>query len=265
MLAGPLSLKWQIVPMSLMMLPALAAAWVVAALKRLVGAATQPDDALIYDMRGRICIVTGSNNGVGRSTALGLAKMGAHVIMACRNTQKAATVKAGLERALQRARHMHPFSSEGSFEVMSLDLRSLESVKSFATEIVTRCPDGVDVLVANAGLNTPLPGQEASEEGLETVFQVNYLSHFALALLLLPVMEKRARAVGRPGRLVTLGSVSHHWGAAPLVRRHAADLDRDNYATRSVQFCVPTRPQFPLQDPELNVTLPCSLFRPLAP
>src|ERR1700677_2014156 len=81
---------------------------------------------------GRTAIVTGANSGLGLVTARELARVGAHVILAVRNTAKGDEAAAGMS---------------GSVEVRKLDLQDLSSVREFADSI-----DAVDVLINNAGI-----------------------------------------------------------------------------------------------------------------
>ena len=116
-------------------------------------------------MAGKRVIVTGATNGVGLGTARGLARAGAQVILAVRNTTLGA----------QRAAEMG-----GSTSVVELDLADMSSVRDFPGLI-----DGdVDILINNAGTLT----QHRSEtvDGFETTLGTNMLGPFALTNLLLP-------------------------------------------------------------------------------
>jgi len=144
------------------------------------------------DLTGRTVVVTGANSGIGFHSAKHFAAHGAHVVLACRNTQ------AGREAAARIA---------GSTVVAELDLASLESVRAFAEAV-----DGpVDVLVNNAGVMTP-PRYRETTDGFELQYGTNHLGHVALTARLLPrLLEAQAP------RVVAVGSVAHHAGNASVL------------------------------------------------
>ena len=90
---------------------------------------------------GKTVIITGANTGIGKETALDMAKRGARVILACRD----------LTRANQAAEEIRKRSGNGNVLVESLDLASLESVRKFATRI-NQQEERVDILINNAGI-----------------------------------------------------------------------------------------------------------------
>lgn len=144
------------------------------------------------DLSGKTVIVTGANSGIGFHTAKHLAAHGAHVVLACRNTE------AGRSAAARMS---------GSTEVADLDLASLASVERFA-EGVER---PVDILVNNAGVMYP-PRYRETEDGFELQYGTNHLGHVALTARLLP----RLLASGAP-RVVAVASVAHHAGNASVL------------------------------------------------
>ncbi len=140
---------------------------------------------------GKTAIVTGANSGLGYQTAKQLAAHGSHVIMACRDAGRG-------QAALDRLRSEVP---DANAEVRSLDLASLESVKTFA--------EGVDapvhILVNNAGVMA-LPKRKTAD-GFEMQFGTNHLGHFALTGRLLPQLT------AEPGtHVVTVSSEVHRIG-----------------------------------------------------
>src|SRR3954469_7551151 len=145
----------------------------------------------IPDQDGRLAIVTGANSGLGYHVALELGRHGAHVILACRDAGRGAD-------ALARMRAEVP---DGAFELRSLDLASLASVREFAAE----APERIDLLINNAGVMAPPYRRTA--DGFEMQFGTNYLGHFALTGLLLSRLE----AADAP-RVVTAGSNMHKMG-----------------------------------------------------
>jgi len=140
---------------------------------------------------GRVAIVTGANSGIGKETAADLAAMGAHVIVAARNPAKAA---AAVEEIARRTPAV-------TMEHMPLDLASFASVRAFADAFNSRF-DRLDVLVNNAGLT--LRKRTVTEDGHETQFQVNHLSHFLLTARL------HDRLTAAPAaRVVNVSSTGH--------------------------------------------------------
>ena len=140
---------------------------------------------------GHTAVVTGANSGVGYYTALGLVDRGAHVVMACRNLEKAASAKTRIETEVAGA----------SLEVIELDLASQASVKGFAKAYQDEY-ERLDLLVNNAGIMATPPAY--TEDGFERQLATNYLGHFTLTGLLLPQIESAPAA-----RVVTLGSIAH--------------------------------------------------------
>eukprot|EP00520_Triparma_pacifica_P015797 CAMPEP_0118632428 /NCGR_PEP_ID=MMETSP0785-20121206/442_1 /TAXON_ID=91992 /ORGANISM="Bolidomonas pacifica, Strain CCMP 1866" /LENGTH=343 /DNA_ID=CAMNT_0006523203 /DNA_START=160 /DNA_END=1188 /DNA_ORIENTATION=+ len=143
---------------------------------------------------GTLAIVTGSNTGIGYTTALGLAQCGVKVIIACRSKEKG-------EKAAREINEATGGSGNAEF-LEALDLSSLESVAKFA-EAVRGKYEKVDLLVNNAGINT----SGTSQDGLDLCFQTNFLGHYHLTRLLLPNLLKSSSP-----RVVNLSSVMHHFG-----------------------------------------------------
>ena len=147
----------------------------------------------ITDQTGRSAIVTGANNGLGYETALALAGKGCAVVLACRNMGKATEAKS----------RIHAQFPNAQLECMPLDLSSLRSVREFAAAYAAS-HQRVDLLINNAGIMMPPYG--LSEDGFENQFAANYLGHFALTGLLLPLIGNVAG-----GRVVSLSSLAHRW------------------------------------------------------
>ncbi|GAA3074081.1 oxidoreductase [Streptosporangium carneum] len=141
----------------------------------------------IPDQHGRIAVVTGANSGLGLITATELARHGAHVVLAVRNTA------AGEEAARRIA---------GDVEVRELDLASLDSVRAFAAKLAADHPV-IDLLVNNAGV-VLLGPRRTSADGFELQLGTNMLGHFALTGLLLGKL-----AAARRSRVVSLSSITH--------------------------------------------------------
>ena len=142
----------------------------------------------IPDQSGRIAVITGANSGLGFEASRELARKGATVIMAVRNTDKG-------EAAAERIRATVPGAA---IEVRQLDLGSLDSVRAFA-ERVREEHDHVDILLNNAGLMATPKGR--TKDGFETQVGTNHLGHFVLTQELMPALEAADAA-----RVVTVTS-----------------------------------------------------------
>jgi len=146
----------------------------------------------IPDQAGRVAIVTGANSGLGRVTALELARRGAEVVVACRTLEKGEAAAAGIEAV----------ASGPKPRVLQLDLGNLDSVGRFAGGF---SGVRVDLLVNNAGvMMTP---QRTTADGFELQLGTNHLGHFALTGLLLDALQR-----SDAGRIVTLSSNEHKGG-----------------------------------------------------
>ena len=151
--------------------------------------------------------MTGANTGIGKETALDFAKRGARVILACRDEQ----------RAMNAARDIIAETGSDKIVVRIVDLASFESVRAFA-KLINETEERLDILVNNAGILGT--AYRVTEDGCESVFQVNYLSHFLLTLLLLEKMKKSA-----PSRIVNVSSGAHAFKNAHL---HQDDIKLSN-------------------------------------
>lgn len=138
-------------------------------------------------------IITGANTGIGLATAETFVKEGHHVILACRNHEKA--------QATQQ--YLQSFGT-GQVDHITLDLNSLEQINATANEIISKYPK-IDVLVNNAGMMTPK--LEATEDGFEKQIGVNFLGPFLWTLKLLPLVQKSEQ-----GRIINLASMMHVLG-----------------------------------------------------
>lgn len=147
-------------------------------------------------MTGKTVIITGGNTGIGKATALDLARRGARLVLACRNRYKAEAAIADIQQ------------ETGSTNVvfMQLDLSSLKSVRCF-TETFLKTESRLDLLINNAGL----VADGRTEDGFGIEFGVNHLGHFLLTNLLLERLEEAGG-----GRVVTLSSMAYRWGHIDL-------------------------------------------------
>ncbi|HBL10974.1 MAG TPA: protochlorophyllide oxidoreductase [Cyanobacteria bacterium UBA11162] len=145
--------------------------------------------------RNSTVIITGASSGVGLYAAKALAKRGWHVIMACRDLEKA-----------QKAAQEVGMPSD-SYTIMYIDLGSLESVRKFVNDF-RATGKSLNALVCNAAIYMPLLKEPLrSPEGYELSVTTNHLGHFLLSNLMLEDLRK---SYSPDRRLVILGTVTHN-------------------------------------------------------
>jgi NAD(P)-dependent dehydrogenase (short-subunit alcohol dehydrogenase family) len=147
---------------------------------------TDREDSVRLD--GKVAVVTGGSSGIGQYTALGLAQMGATVVIAARNPERLTETAAWLRARVAGV----------TVEAEQVDFASLNSVRAMAARIATRHPR-IAILVNNAGL--VLGWRTVTEDGFEAIFQINHLAPFLLTNLLLPAIKAEDKA-----RIVTVAS-----------------------------------------------------------
>ncbi len=140
-------------------------------------------------MNGKICLVTGATDGIGRVTALTLAHLGATVIGVGRNPTKIAAVLSELGDV------------SGSLEFLTADLSSQAEIRSLAAQF-RRKYDRLHVLVNNAG--ALFPTYRESVDGIEMTFALNHLGYFLLTTLLLDTI-----IASDPARIINVASDAH--------------------------------------------------------
>lgn len=165
-------------------------------------------------MKGRVCVVTGANRGIGKSTALGLAGLGATVVMICRD---AALGEAARREIRERA-------GNDLVDCLQADLSSLESIESVAREIGRR-HDRLHVLINNAGVFRSACLLTA--EGRETTFAVNHLGVFRLTRGLIGQLRESA-----PSRVIITSSQAHR-----QARLDPEDLDMQRSFNGMIAYC----------------------------
>ena len=142
-------------------------------------------------MRSKTVVITGGNTGIGKETAVELARLGARVVITSRDPRRGATALDEI-----RAR-----SGRDDAVVMDLDLASLDSVRDFAQQLLARY-ERLDVLVENAGL--VVHKRRESADGFEMTFGINHLGDFLLTALV------RDRLVASaPARVLVVASDAH--------------------------------------------------------
>ncbi len=137
-------------------------------------------------MKDKICLVTGGSSGVGKATAAGLARLGATVIIASRNEDKANAV----------IREINTTTENKNIHWMYVDLASQVSIRNFVATF-TRNYDRLNVLSNNAGLIQL--GRKETVDGIEMTLAVDFLSHFLISNLLTDHLKK-----GAPSRIITV-------------------------------------------------------------
>jgi NAD(P)-dependent dehydrogenase (short-subunit alcohol dehydrogenase family) len=170
-----------------MALNAPAAVFVIAAATVLAAASAAAQSNL--PMKGKIVLVTGSTDGLGREVARRVAALGAHVIVHGRNQERGKAVVDEIAK-----------DGNGSAKFYAADFASLAEVRTLAQAIL-RDYERLDVLVNNAGIW--LQERQVSKDGHELHFAVNYLSGFLLTRTLLPRIVASA-----PSRIVNVASLS---------------------------------------------------------
>ena len=140
------------------------------------------------DMTGKTCVVTGANSGIGKETALALAKMGARVVFVCRSKEKGEAAVADIRREIPSAQ----------LDLMIAEMSSFASVRALAAQIREKYPR-LDVLINNAGAAVPI--RALSADGIEMTVAGNHLGAALLTLLLLDLLKASA-----PSRIINVSS-----------------------------------------------------------
>lgn len=148
-------------------------------------------------MDGRICVVTGATSGVGYQAAKRFAKGGAHVVMVCRNEEKANQVKDEFVHLYQ-----------AKIDIVLADLSNFQDVWR-AADMIRQDYSRVDVLVNNAGIHYTHRVQ--NQNGIEMVFAVNHLASFLFTQLLMAKLLTSA-----PARIIQVNSQGHRFGGLDI-------------------------------------------------
>ncbi len=145
-------------------------------------------------MAGRVVMVTGASNGIGRSIVLGLANLGATVVMVCRNRERGTAAQGWIS----------DLAGDVRLDLLVADLSSQRQIHALSSDFLDKY-DRLDVLVNNAGV---LMGQRTvTGDGLETTFAVNHIAYFQLTALLSDCLVETA-----PSRVVNVASIAHERG-----------------------------------------------------
>jgi retinol dehydrogenase 14 len=149
-------------------------------------------------MKGKVVLITGASSGIGKETALGLAKMGASLVLVCRDREKGEGAKEDIAKATGNA----------SIELFLADLLPQRDVRRVATEFKATHAR-LDVLVNNVGASFRKYAE--TEDGIERTMAINYFAPFLLTNLLLETLKNSA-----PSRVVNVASSEHSNGHLDL-------------------------------------------------
>ena len=159
-------------------------------------------------MKGKRVVITGPTSGVGKEIAMGLAALGAELILACRDIRKGKKTAAEITRR----------TGSSKLVVMKIDTSSQKSIREFAREFHKKYRR-LDVLINNAAGNRGTLPKVDSVDGIELTFATNVLGYFLLTNELLDLLKKSA-----PARIVNVAST------------YASDLDLDDLQFKSRKF-----------------------------
>ncbi|WP_329429205.1 oxidoreductase [Streptosporangium sp. NBC_01495] len=167
-------------------------------------------DRDVPSQNGKLAMVTGANSGIGRHTALELARAGATVLLAGRSTSALDETATAIGAEVPGAR----------LETVVLDLADLSSIGAAAGKVLA-LDRPLDLLVNNAGVMA-VPERRTTADGFELTFGTNHLGHFALTGHLLPALLRAEAA-----RVVTVSAIAFRWRMGELVdlnseRRYSA-------------------------------------------
>jgi NAD(P)-dependent dehydrogenase (short-subunit alcohol dehydrogenase family) len=144
-----------------------------------------------YNLEGKTIIVTGANSGIGKSAAIQLAQLGAHIVMMCRNAERGAQALADVSSA----------SNSKHVELILVDMASQESVRNAVNEFLGR-HSHLDVLIHNAAnFDHRQKKPVITADGIENVFGTNHVNIFLMTELLLETLKKSV-----PSRIITVAS-----------------------------------------------------------
>ncbi len=146
-----------------------------------------------FEIEGALVLITGGNTGIGKATAVALARKGARVVIASRDPERGKRALEDIQRD----------SGRNDVESIALDLARLASVRRCAEEFTERF-DRLNVLINNAGVALTRGVRQVTHDGLEMQFGVNHVGHFLLTDLLLPLIRKST-----PARIVNLTSAGY--------------------------------------------------------
>jgi NAD(P)-dependent dehydrogenase (short-subunit alcohol dehydrogenase family) len=141
----------------------------------------------------KICLITGANSGIGKYTAIALAKQQATVVLLCRNVQKGREAQEEIQKISQNPK----------IDLITADFASLQQVRKAAEDFKNKYSQ-LDILINNAGILAP-EKRILSEDGFEMTLAVNHLSSFLLTNLLKEPLKKATTT-----RIINVSSEAHN-------------------------------------------------------
>jgi NAD(P)-dependent dehydrogenase (short-subunit alcohol dehydrogenase family) len=173
--------------------------------------ARKPQKTTTARLDGQVCVITGATSGVGYEAAKRIAQAGAHLVLVCRNLEKANVVKEEI---------INQFNTK--VDLIQADFSNLNDVRNAADQILNQYL-AIKILINNAGLH--LTTRKLTADGFEIVFCVNHLASFLFTRLLLDRIINSA-----PARIIQVSSEGHRFGGLKL-----NDLDWKKRRYRGLQ------------------------------
>ena len=165
-----------------------------------------PRSPIKKDMTGKTILITGASAGIGKETAIELLNQGAKVILASRNQEKTIAV-------INKSKNKQNGIS------YSLDLSSYESVLEFSEKIKKDFPEGIDILINNAGQAFTYP--ELTNDKIEKSIQTNHIGHVVLTSLIIKLIKNN-------GKIINVSSRGHKNCRSSTIENLEKDLEFQN-------------------------------------
>jgi 3-oxoacyl-[acyl-carrier protein] reductase len=191
----------------------------------------------VMNLSGKTALVTGASRGIGRATALALAKAGAQVVVHYgRGAKEAEAVVAEIQR------------SGGRAEALSADLAAPEGPAKLAGQVRRVVGDRLDVLVANAGVSKSLTLEQTTVEDFDQLFAINVRAPFFLVQQLLPILSRDSSVVlvsslAARASVGTLAAYAATKGAIDTLVKHLAAALGERGIRVNVVALTPCSPQ----------------------
>lgn len=164
-------------------------------------------------MEGKICLITGANSGIGKATAIGLAKLNATIVMLCRDKNRGEIAQ----------KEIIELTGNKKVDLLLCDLSSHEDIRKFVSEFKNKYQN-LHVLINNAGVMKKQGS--LSPDGFEMNFAVNHLAPFLLTNLLLDILKNSA-----PSRIINVSSAAHR-----MAKLDFDDLQSENKKLRLMRI-----------------------------